>query len=47
MLQYVFEYLNFEKVEFRVDERNIKYRKAIEKLGAKTRRHLTKRHFVA
>ncbi|MCK0156628.1 GNAT family N-acetyltransferase [Cellulophaga sp. F20128] len=34
MLRYVFEELNFEKVEFRIDERNIKSRKAIEKLGA-------------
>ncbi|MDO7172604.1 GNAT family N-acetyltransferase [Mariniflexile sp. AS56] len=35
MLQYAFETLNFDKVEFRVDERNIKSRKAIEKLEAK------------
>lgn len=35
MLQYAFEVLNFDKVEFRVDERNIRSRKAIEKLGAK------------
>lgn len=34
MLQYAFEKLNFEKVEFRIDERNIKSRKAVEKLGA-------------
>lgn len=34
MLQYAFESLNFNKVEFRVDERNLKSRKAIEKLGA-------------
>lgn len=34
MLQYAFENLNFEKVEFRIDERNIKSRKAVEKLGA-------------
>ncbi|MDO6597342.1 GNAT family protein [Oceanihabitans sp. 2_MG-2023] len=34
MLQYAFETLLFDKVEFRVDERNIKSRKAIEKLGA-------------
>ena len=26
--------LNFEKVEFRIDERNIRSRKAVEKLGA-------------
>ncbi len=35
MLQYAFETLNFDKVEFRIDERNIKSRKAVEKLGAK------------
>ena len=34
MLQYAFEILNFEKVEFRIDERNIRSRKAVEKLGA-------------
>ncbi len=34
MLRYVFEELDFEKVEFRIDERNIKSRKAVEKLGA-------------
>lgn len=34
MLQYAFETLNFEKVEFRIDERNIRSRKAVEKLGA-------------
>lgn len=35
MLQYAFETLNFEKVEFRIDERNMRSRKAVEKLGAK------------
>jgi RimJ/RimL family protein N-acetyltransferase len=35
MLQYAFETLNFEKVEFRIDERNTRSRKAVEKLGAK------------
>lgn len=35
MLQYAFESLNFEKVEFRIDERNIRSRKAVEKLRAK------------
>ena len=35
MLQYAFETLKFDKVEFRVDERNIKSRKAVEKIGAK------------
>ncbi|WCO03356.1 GNAT family N-acetyltransferase [Psychroserpens ponticola] len=34
MLSYAFETLEFEKVEFRIDERNQKSRKAVEKLGA-------------
>ncbi len=34
MLTYAFETLLFEKVEFRIDERNIASRKAVEKLGA-------------
>lgn len=34
MLQYAFETLQFEKVEFRIDSRNMKSRKAVEKLGA-------------
>lgn len=34
MLQYAFEVLEFEKVEFRIDERNQKSRRAVEKLGA-------------
>lgn len=34
MLQYAFETLNFEKVAFRIDERNLASRKAVEKLGA-------------
>lgn len=34
MLQYAFETLEFEKVEFRIDERNLKSRRAVEKLGA-------------
>jgi len=34
MLQYALETLKFEKVEFRIDERNIRSRKAVEKLGA-------------
>ena len=33
MLQYAFETLDFDKVEFRIDERNIKSRKAVEKIG--------------
>lgn len=34
MLRYAFETLHFEKVEFRIDARNQKSRKAVEKLGA-------------
>lgn len=34
MLDYAFNILDFEKIEFRVDERNIASRKAVEKLGA-------------
>ena len=34
MLEYAFETLKFEKVEFRIDERNQKSRKAVEKIGA-------------
>ena len=34
MLNYAFEELQFDKVEFRIDERNIRSRKAVEKLGA-------------
>ena len=34
MLNYAFDTLHFEKVEFRIDERNIRSRKAVEKLGA-------------
>ncbi|MGB3152655.1 MAG: GNAT family protein [Maribacter sp.] len=33
MLENAFNEMGFEKVEFRVDERNIKSRKAVEKLG--------------
>lgn len=33
MLQYAFEVLHFEKVEFRIDERNNKSRRAVEKIG--------------
>jgi RimJ/RimL family protein N-acetyltransferase len=35
MLQHAFEDMKFEKVEFRIDERNAQSRKAIEKIGAK------------
>lgn len=34
MLQHAFEDMNFDKVEFRIDERNIASRKAVEKIGA-------------
>lgn len=34
MLQYTFEYLKFYKIEFRIDERNIRSRKAVENIGA-------------
>ena len=34
MLEYAFETLKFEKVEFRIDARNAKSRRAVEKLGA-------------
>jgi RimJ/RimL family protein N-acetyltransferase len=34
MLQYAFETLEFDKVEFRVDERNMASRIAVEKIGA-------------
>lgn len=35
MLRYAFETLEFDKVQFRVDERNTRSRKAIEKIGGK------------
>ena len=34
MLHHAFEVMGFEKVEFRIDERNIRSRRAVEKLGA-------------
>ncbi len=34
LLQYVFEILHFERVEFKIDSRNTQSRKAIEKIGA-------------
>jgi len=34
MIDYAFQTLQFEKVEFRIDERNARSRKAVEKLGA-------------
>lgn len=35
MLQHAFEILGFEKVEFRIDERNMRSRRAVEKIGGK------------
>ena len=35
MLHYAFEILNFERVEFRIDERNLPSRTAVEKIGGK------------
>ncbi len=35
LLNYAFYQMKFEKVEFRIDERNLRSRKAVEKLGAK------------
>ena len=34
MLNHAFDVMGFEKVEFRIDERNLRSRKAVEKLGA-------------
>ncbi len=33
MIDFAFETLRFEKIEFRIDERNLQSRKAVEKLG--------------
>ena len=46
MLQYAFETLGFEKVEFRVDERNLASRKAVEKLGCKLEGALRKNVYL-
>ncbi len=35
LINHAFHSMNFEKVEFRIDERNTRSRKAVEKLGAK------------
>lgn len=35
MLQHAFEVLKFQKIEFRIDERNTVSRKAVEKIGGK------------
>lgn len=34
MMHYLFETMEFEKLEFRIDERNLRSRRAVEKLGA-------------
>ncbi len=34
MLGHAFDIMGYEKVEFRIDERNVRSRKAVEKLGA-------------
>ncbi|UJH67119.1 GNAT family N-acetyltransferase [Allomuricauda sp. SCSIO 65647] len=34
MIDHAFQQMGFEKVEFRIDERNLRSRKAVEKLGA-------------
>ena len=46
MLKHAFETIKFEKVEFRIDERNIASRKAVEKLGAKLEGILRKNTIV-
>ncbi|EAR00325.1 GNAT family N-acetyltransferase [Maribacter sp. HTCC2170] len=33
MINHAFEKMDFEKIEFRIDERNVRSRKAVEKLG--------------
>lgn len=34
MINHAFDIMEFEKIEFRIDERNMRSRKAVEKLGA-------------
>ena len=46
MLHHAFETLHMDKVEFRIDERNVKSRKAVEKLGASLEGILRKNVFV-
>jgi len=45
MLQHAFETMPFEKVAFRIDERNIISRKAVEKLGA-TQEGILRSHVI-
>ena len=46
MLNYAFVDMDFEKIEFRIDERNTASRKAVEKLGAKLEGVLRKNVFL-
>ena len=46
MLLYAFETLAFEKVEFRIDERNLRSRKAVEKIGGTLEGILKKNVFL-
>ena len=47
MLQHVFVEMDFEKVEFRIDERNTASRRAVEKLGARLEGILRKNVYLA
>lgn len=46
MLNHAFNKMGFEKVEFRIDERNIRSRKAVEKLGCTLEGVLRKNVFL-
>ena len=47
MLAHAFEDMDFEKIEFRIDERNTASRKAVEKLGARLEGVLRKNVYLA
>ncbi|QBA65619.1 N-acetyltransferase [Muriicola soli] len=47
MIDYAFQVLKFEKVEFRIDERNLRSRKAVEKLGAELEGILLKNVYLS
>ncbi|HLV63407.1 GNAT family protein [Galbibacter sp.] len=47
MINYAFKKMGFEKVEFRIDQRNIISRKAVEKLGAQLEGILRKNVFLS
>lgn len=47
MLQHAFDTMKFEKVEFRIDERNKRSRRAVEKLGASLEGILRKDVYLA